>query len=303
MGARVPAAASLESRGAKMNNPRGFDWNDLRFFLAVARHGSTLAAAKALRVSQSTVHRRLIELEKALARQIVARQPTGYKLTEIGQALLPYAAQVETAALALDRQVTGLDLAMIGVLRLACPEALGTRLVRSKLLHRFHSRYPGLRVELVMSTKPLDLTQGDADIAIRFVTANDDKLFGRKLADAPWSVYAARVYVKHYGAPKAVEEINEHPIIVFDEDMAQHHAAVWLKSVAPRARIAATADNISAKVLAAKSGVGLAALPSVVGDNDRDLVRVLGPVKGLVTTAPLCPLWSVVSSDRRNTLS
>ncbi len=100
-----------------MNNPRAFDWNDLQFFLAVARHGSTLAAAKALRVSQSTVHRRLIELEKALARQIVVRQPTGYKLTEIGQALLPYAAQVETAALALDRQITGLDLAMIGVLR------------------------------------------------------------------------------------------------------------------------------------------------------------------------------------------
>ncbi len=77
-----------------------------------------------------------------------------------------------------------------------------------------------------MSTKPLDLTQGEADIAIRFPTANDDKLFGRKLADAPWSVYAARAYVKRFGAPKAVEEINEHPIIVFDEGMAQHHAAV-----------------------------------------------------------------------------
>ena len=265
-----------------MNNPRAFDWNDLQFFLAVARHGSTLAAAKALRVSQSTVHRRLIELEKALARQIVVRQPTGYKLTEIGQALLPYAAQVETAALTIDRQISRLDLAMTGVLRLTCPGALGTRLVRSKLLDKFHSRYPGLRVELIMSTKPLDLTRGEADIAIRAVTADDEKLFGRKLADVPWSVYAARAYVARYGAPKSIEQINEHPVIVFDGDMAQHHAAVWLRSVAPRAR-ASTTDNIAAMLLAVKSGAGLAALPLVVGENDRDLVCVLGPVEGLVT--------------------
>jgi DNA-binding transcriptional LysR family regulator len=74
-----------------------FDWNDLRHFLAVARCGSTVAAAKALNVNQSTVHRRLDELEKQLGRQLVVRQPTGYKLTELGQDIVTYAERVEEA--------------------------------------------------------------------------------------------------------------------------------------------------------------------------------------------------------------
>jgi DNA-binding transcriptional LysR family regulator len=77
-----------------------FDWNDLRYFLSVARHGSTIAAAKALRLSQSTVHRRLAELEKRMGRHVVIRHATGYRLTEFGKELQPFAEQVEEAVAA-----------------------------------------------------------------------------------------------------------------------------------------------------------------------------------------------------------
>ena len=71
----------LRDRGAEVHNPEMFDWNDLRYFIAVARHGSTIAAGKALGLSQSTVHRRLGELERRIGRQLVTRHTSGYKLT------------------------------------------------------------------------------------------------------------------------------------------------------------------------------------------------------------------------------
>src|SRR5262249_61649539 len=86
-----------------------FNWDDLRYFLAVARHGSTLAAAKALKVNQSTVHRRLDELEKRLGRQLVVRQPTGYKLTELGQDLLTYGERVEETVRSFERRLAASD--------------------------------------------------------------------------------------------------------------------------------------------------------------------------------------------------
>src|SRR5450432_4936966 len=127
-----------------------FDWNDLRHFLAVARHGSTIAAAKALHLSQSTVHRRLAELEKRLGRHVVIRHATGYRLTEFGNELLPLAGQVEEAIASLERYLVAANDAPTGSVRVTCSESIGYRLTQSTLLETFHKRHPGLRVELIM---------------------------------------------------------------------------------------------------------------------------------------------------------
>src|SRR5450432_4090376 len=105
-----------------------FDWNDLRHFLAVARHGSTIAAAKALHLSQSTVHRRLAELEKRIGRPIVIRHATGYRLTEFGNALLPLAEQVEKTVTSLERQLVAANDTPTGTVRVTCSESIGYRL-------------------------------------------------------------------------------------------------------------------------------------------------------------------------------
>jgi len=117
-----------------------FEWSDLRHFLAVARHGSTLAAARALGVNQSTVHRRLAELERRVGHPLVLRHPTGYRLTETGESLLPYAQSVENAVIALERRIDGLDTGLEGIIRLTCPEPIVARLTASPLLERFHER-------------------------------------------------------------------------------------------------------------------------------------------------------------------
>ena len=141
-----------------------FDWNDLKHFLAVARYGSTVAAAKVLNVNQSTVHRRLDELEKRLGRQLVVRQPTGYKLTELGLEIVTYAERVEEAVQVFERRLAASDTDLAGTVRVTCPEVLGLRLMRSQLIKNFNGRYPGLRVEIIVSDKYLDLAKGEADM-------------------------------------------------------------------------------------------------------------------------------------------
>ena len=150
-----------------MHNKRMFDWDDLRHLIAVSRQGSTLAAARTLGVNQSTVHRRLAELEREIGLTLMKRHPSGYRLTELGEALIDDVLAVETAIQMLDQQIRALKLDLRGVVRLTCPEPTVPRIVATGLLDRFHERYPGLQVEFVTSDRYLDLSKGEADVAFR----------------------------------------------------------------------------------------------------------------------------------------
>jgi DNA-binding transcriptional LysR family regulator len=258
-----------------------FDWNDLRYFLAVARHKSTLAAGRALKLSQSTVHRRLLELERRIGRQLVKRHPTGYRLTELGEEMLPYAERIEQAVLAFEQHLEAAKRDVLGVVRVTCPEPLVYRITQSSLLDRFHARHPALRVEFVMSDKYLDLAKGEADVALRSGDTDDEELVGRKIADSFWAVYASRKYIERNGKPDRVEDLGRHSIVGFDETMSNHRAAKWLRQVAPNAKVVARNNSVLGLVYAVKSGVGVAPLPTALGDAEQDLVRVLGPIPEL----------------------
>jgi DNA-binding transcriptional LysR family regulator len=259
-----------------------FDWNDLRHLLAVARHGSTLAAAKVLGVNQSTVHRRLCELERRLGRRLVERHPTGYRLTAVGQELLPLAERIEMAVEDFERLAASSDADLVGTVRVTCPETVGYRMMKTPLLDTFRARYPGLRIELLMVDRVLDLAKGEADIAFRTAPPQDNALVSRKLADVPWAVFASRSYIDRHGRPERPEDISKHNVIGFDGGIAGHPAARWLRSIAPEARIAAACTSTPALVLAVKSGAGVAALPIVAVAHEPDLVQVLGPISSLV---------------------
>jgi DNA-binding transcriptional LysR family regulator len=254
------------------------DWNDLKYLLAVARHGSTIAAGKALGVNQSTVHRRLSELEQRIGRELVVRHTTGYRLTAFGQELLPLAAGVEAAVAQLEQHIGDSARDHRGVIRLTCPEPIVPRLM--PLIERFHARHPHFEVELVTSDRYLDLLKGDADVAFRSGDTEDD-LVGRKIADSIWAVYASRAYIGQHGQPNRVEDLALHLLVTLDEKMAGHRVVKWLQAVAPDARIAARNNSILGLVYAVKSGIGLGPLPTAIADDDPDLVRVLGPIPEL----------------------
>lgn len=274
-------APRLLRREAKVHNRQMFEWSDLRHFLAVARHGSTLAAAKALRVSQSTVHRRIAELERQLGRALVTRHATGYRLTEFGEQMLPQAERVEQSILEFEQHQGTIERGEVGVIRITCPEPIMYRITQSKLLDRFHARHPGLRVEFVMSDKYLDIARGDADIALRSGDTDDDVLVGRKIADSIWAVYASQAYVARNGKPERISDLDSHQVVAFDESMAKHRVSTWLRDVAPNAKVAARNNSVLGLVYAVKSGLGIAPLPLPIGDAEPDLVRVLGPVPEL----------------------
>jgi DNA-binding transcriptional LysR family regulator len=258
-----------------------FEWSDLRYFLAVARHGSTLAAARALGTSQSTVQRRLSELERKLGRPLFSRHASGYRMTEFGAEMLPYAERVEHSVQTFEQQKATVERGVVGVIRLTCPEPLMGRLTQSKIFERFHAQHPKLRVEFVMSDRYLDITKGDADVALRSGDTDDDVLVGRKIADSFWGAYASKEYLERNGKPAAVSDLNSHAIIGFDDTMMNHRAAIWLREVAPEARIAARVNSVLGLVAAAKSGVGVAPLPTALGDNEVELESLLGPVPAL----------------------
>jgi DNA-binding transcriptional LysR family regulator len=274
------------------HSPKGFDWNDLKHLLAVARHGSTLAAGRALGVDQSTVQRRLVELERRIGQSLVQRQPTGYRLTEFGLEMLPFAEAVERSVQAFERQLRTLGTDTAGVIRLTCPEPIVNRIMQTGLLDRFHALHPALRVQFVMSDKYIDLSQGDADVALRSGDTDDDELVGRKIGDSVWAVYASRTYIERHGQPASIEDLARHALVGFDDTMARHRIAQWLRKVAPDAPMAARSSSVLGLIYSVKAGVGVGPLPLPLGDAEPDLVRVIEPV------AELSRIWRLLTTPQ-----
>ncbi len=273
-----------------------FDWNDLRFFLAVAQKGSTLAAARGLGVNQSTVQRRLTDLETQLGQRLVERLPSGYRLTDLGTAILPYAEGVATSVHVFEQALRDLGRAQIGIIRLTCPEPIAFRLTQSGVLDRFHTEHPTLKVEFVLSDQYVDLAKGEADVALRSGDTDDSVLVGRKIADSLWAIYASHQYIDRHGAPTGVADLTLHPLIAFEESMNKHRTVSWFKEVAPDATYAARNTSVLGLISAAKAGVGVAPLPMSLGDAEPDLVRVLGPIPELTRA------WRILTHpDQRQT--
>lgn len=257
-----------------------FAWDDLRYLLAFARAGSMQAAARALDVNQSTVQRRIAELEECVGHRLVERHLGSYRLTALGEQLLPAVEGVEAAVAAFERNLAASDNGLMGSVRVTCGSSMAACLRQTPLIDAFHARYPGLRVELVIAERILDLSKGEADIAIRLGEPTDEALVGRKIADASWAVYASRAYVERYGRPHRVEDLNNHLVIGCDGPIRNYPAARWLRSAAPHATVAARSEHWQGVMLAVKAGVGLAAMPHWQGDSS-DFVRVIDDI-GLV---------------------
>jgi DNA-binding transcriptional LysR family regulator len=255
-----------------------FDWNDLRYFLAVSRLGSMIAAGKALRVSQSTVQRRLSELERRIGGKLFTRTQTGYRATELGEQLLPFADRVEAAVQDFTGHLSGAQRLQAGVIRVTCPEPIVSRM--TELVERFHARHPGIRIEFVMSDKYLDLAKGEADVAFRSGDT-DDELVGRKIADSVWAIYAASTYIERHGKPRDIADLANHALVGFDETMRNHRVSKWLQEVAPNARFVARNNSVLGLMFAVKSGIAIGPLPTAIADGQPDLVRVLGPIPEL----------------------
>ncbi len=271
-------------------NPQGFDWDDLKHLLAVARHGSTLAAGRALGLDQSTVQRRLAELERRIGQPLVKRQQSGYRLTAFGEALLPHAERIEQAVTVFEQQIAIAAAEVAGIVRVTCPEPIVYRITQSPLLERFKARHPALQVHFVMADRYVDLAKGEADVALRSGDTDDGALVGRKIGDSIWAIYASRTYIERHGRPERVEDLASHALVGFDDTLAKHRLSTWLREVAPHAELVARSNSVLGLVYSAKAGVGVAPLPIALGDSEPDLVRVIEPI------AELTRVWRMLTT-------
>ena len=232
-------------------------------------------------MNQSTTQRRLLALEKGLGCVLVERHGTGYRLTSQGQILIASVTNVEAAVDTVQRKVASFDNKDLGTVKVTCLVTVGQRIVKSGLLDAFHARYPGTRVELLMEQRVLDLSKGEADIAIRGGRPGSGALVSRKIAEVPWGIYASRAFVAQHGRPATPSDITRFPIINLVAELEDVPAVRWMRSRAGPARIAAHCANVPSAHLAVKSGAGLAPLPTVYAATDTDLVNLLGPLPEL----------------------
>jgi len=169
-----------------------------------------------------------------------------------------------------------------GTIRVTAPEGIAY-LILTPLLGKFHTLHPRLKVDVILTDRILDLSNGDADIALRAAPLEDSALIGRKIADLAWGFYASRSYAERQGSMSGPEDINRHAVIQFDRELADIQVSKWLRGIVTEAPIAARCSSVSGALLTVKSGVGVALLPSHIGDTEKDLVRLFGPLKDIVS--------------------
>lgn len=270
-----------------------FTWDDLRHFLAVHREGNLSAAARALRVDQTTVGRRLAALEAALGAKLFERTADGFTASEAGQAVLAQALRMEEAASAVPQSVWSTDARVRGLVRLTSPEALGGRFVAPRL-PALVERYPELELELITDSRLLDLGRGEADLALRMVAPAKGHLVGRKLGTVSHGLYASARYLEAHGAP-GEDGWSGHRVVLAGERGADLPDERWLKGLARGARVALRTFSINAQVAAAAAGVGIAALPCYLADAVPELRRLL-PGQSVERG-----VWLVMRRDLRRT--
>jgi len=253
------------------------DWNDLRYFLSVARTGSTLAAARQLRVSQTTVARRIGALEEALKLTLFEKRQAGYALTPTGEELLADAEAVEAAAGRFGETAAATAREMAGTVRITTEEIYAMGLL-GPLLRELHDQHPQIMIEVDTAQQLRDLGAGQADIALRSSSSDQPAgLVGRALCVDDWTLYCSRDYAARQGMPASVEDLRNHAIVGGGGGNLWQHYQAWLRQLGLEDRVAIQHATSTGLFSAVRSGFGVAVLPCVVADAEPDLVRCIEP--------------------------
>ena len=249
-----------------------WQWDDVRFFLAVARAGSRSAAARALRVGHVTVGRRIALLEKQLGVTLLTRTPDGFVTTPAGEAILRQSAAMESAAMDLERIVAGHDALVAGSVRVTTTAALASQRVVPAIAGLRES-HPELRVDLIVGVRSLDIARREADLAIRFVRPQASDLVCRKMGEVAFSLYASKHYLESKGIPQPGQGLAGYDLITFTASPTAM-SPFFMGEQLDGARIALRCDSPVIQLRAAANRAGIAEVACFLGDASPDLVRV-----------------------------
>lgn len=260
---------------------RMLDWSDLRFFLAVARTGSAMAAARALGVNQTTVTRRISELEAAVGAVLFERQRDGYRLRDGAAALVQMAERMEAEAQGFAELAGALDRGLDRI-RVTTNESLANAII-APAIQAFRLAHPDVRIDLLVLERVLDLGRGEADVALRVVPRpKGEGVIVRQVAQAAWGAYCSRDYARFHGAPRRPEDLEGRDVLTIE-----HPSGARLASLSPSIRSHEHRPTLNDLCIAARAGQGIVSLPCVLGASQTDLELCF------VQPEPLDPIWLI----------
>lgn len=254
----------------------GLDWDDLRFVLALRRAGSLGAAARLLKVEQSTASRRLTALELALGAQLVARTPEGLVLKDAGQLVADLAQSIDAGIEELLRRIGGEDQRPEGLVRLSTSESFSPFLMGG--LVPLRQEYPKIQVQLVVSSAALDLVRRDADVALRLFRDTNPALVTRKVGVLGWSVYASQAYLDRTGF--VLKDVGEgmllagQAVVGYAGPTVRSTGSVWLMEHCRAEDIVLTGESVPSVMNAVRAGIGISVLPCFAAHGNASLVRL-----------------------------
>lgn len=254
------------------------DWDDIRVFLAIARSGQILGAARRLGLNHATVARRLTALEEALKTPLVERGTTGCSLTVAGERFLQSAERMEAEAQAACSDLTDTQIDVSGTVRIGAPDGFGVAFLAPRL-GELTTRHPGLTVQLVPVPRSFSLSRREADIAVTIDRPDTGRLVAAKLVDYALGLYASRAYVERRGLPGQTSELRDHDLVGYVEDLlyspSLNYGAEIVRDWSARFEIASALGQTEA----VRSGAGIGILHAFIARKDPSLVPILPQIR------------------------
>ncbi|HYZ64660.1 MAG TPA: LysR family transcriptional regulator [Acetobacteraceae bacterium] len=266
------------------------DWDDLRFFLAVARLGSLSAASRVLKVDPATVGRRVARLEATLEVRCFERRADGYRLTGEGQKLLVHAERVEADLHGLARALDAEDRGIAGLVTVTASDSVALPLL-IPALPRLRDKHPGIRIDLISSNQVLSLARREADIAVRTVRPEEGDLLTRRIGTMGYGLYASPDYLERAGVPNTEDDLTRHALLDWFDEYPRVATASWFRKIAERSDRTMRMSGVKERLSAAQAGMGIACLSFMMA-RGAGLVRVLPEL-----AVPSVELWLVTHPD------
>jgi DNA-binding transcriptional LysR family regulator len=268
--------------------PSAIDWENLRYFAALKAHKSFSAAARALGVNATTTSRRLAQLEAELDVLLFQRTADGLVPTEAAENLVDAIQIIERQVDLVRGQAAGRDARPEGRVRLALTEDFASSFLIPQL-GPLRERYPGIELEIMASDRYVDLSRGEADLAVRFQYPGKGppsdprstlEIKAKRLANVVFAVYASKAYVARSGRPRTALEVGGHDVILARAASAYLPGSGWMARVDGQARTALRVDGVRSISAAVLAGLGLGVLAtSLARDDEEDLVHVSPPAR------------------------
>ncbi len=253
------------------------NWDDARYFLAVARAGQMLGAAHRLGVSQALLSRRLAALEEATGTRLMDRSPKGCTLTPAGEEMFAAAERAEAAMLGVEARIGGGEATVTGTVRIGAPDGFGAVFLAPRL-GRLREAHPDLTIQLVPITRSFSLPQREADLAIMVGRPDKGRLRIRKLTDYTIGLYASGDYLEREGTPNTPADLEGHTKVGYVEDLVPtpelHYASEFLRDWRSDIEVASATGQLEA----VRAGAGIGPLHDFMTVGQTDLQRVLPDV-------------------------